>query len=128
MRLKKDMMKEGIQLNIISTFRSVEHQKNIFEKKYFKFCEGKDIKVCKRQILKILRVSSPPGYSKHHTGMAVDFSCGNSFALTQAFSQSICYKWLAKNNFQKAKEYNFYPSYPFGVSRKGPLPEPWEFT
>ena len=40
---------------------------------------------------KILEISSAPGYSKHHTGKAVDLSCGDYYGLTQSFSKTSCY-------------------------------------
>lgn len=125
--MKSDLQKQGIKINLLSGFRSVDDQKRIFLRKlgeeYGKILTGES----DNKINNILIVSSPPGYSKHHTGETMDLSCGNSYSLTNKFMDTKCYRWLSLNNFENAKKYNFYPSYPEGVKNQGPNPESWEF-
>ena len=126
-KIENELWKYKVKINLLSGFRSVEHQKNIFENK-LKNKKGDilngDLDI---DILKILEVSSAPGYSKHHTGKALDFSCGNYYHLNNSFKNTNCFRWLSANNFENANKYNFYPSYPEGVKNQGPNPEPWEF-
>ncbi len=67
-----------------------------------------------------------PGYSKHHTGYAIDVrsSTGSGFA----FADTEAYRWLAADNFANAKAFGWVPSYPEGSAPAGPVPEPWEFV
>ncbi len=61
LKLKKELKKEGIEVDLDSAFRSVKEQKRImndFIKKY-----GKDY---------ALKTVATPGYSEHHTGLALD--------------------------------------------------------
>jgi len=126
-KIENELWKYKVKINLLSGFRSVEHQKNIFENK-LKNKKGDilngDLDI---DILKILEVSSAPGYSKHHTGKALDFSCGNYYHLNNSFKNTNCFRWLSANNFENANKYNFYPSYPEGVKNQGPNPESWEF-
>lgn len=73
-----------------------------------------------------LRYVAPPGYSKHHTGYAVDIT-QPGYAIFE-FDESPAYAWLATNNYENAKRYGWIPSYPPDASQQGPRPEPWEWT
>ena len=71
-----------------------------------------------------LQFSAPPGYSKHHTGYAIDVGQHGKFV----FATSPAYRWMAADNFDVAKRFGFVPSYPTGSPPQGPIPEPWEFV
>ncbi len=73
-----------------------------------------------------LALSSVPGYSKHHTGYAIDISEVGTY-FTQ-FGGTASYRWLAADNFRRARSFGFLPSYPDGVAGLGPRPEPWELV
>ena len=73
-----------------------------------------------------LRVSAPPGYSRHQTGYAVDLASAE-YGIN-VFKYSDAYAWLAADNFLHAKKHGFIPGYPAGVENQGPDPEPWEFV
>ncbi len=119
-KLSQQIKAYGYTLSLRSAYRSPEQQKKIFLKKI----QGK--KLNSYTVEKILKTIAPPGYSKHHTGYAVDFTCENGDL--KDFRESPCYILLSANNFELAKEYGFIPSYPFTKKRYGPLPEPWEFV
>ena len=126
-KVENELWKYKVKINLLSGFRSVERQKKIFENK-LKNKKGDILNGdLDTDILKILEVSSAPGYSKHHTGKALDFSCGNYYHLDNSFKNTNCFRWLSANDFENAKKYNFYPSYPEGVENQGPNPESWEF-
>ncbi len=73
-----------------------------------------------------LRTVATPGYSKHHTGYAIDIT-QPGYSLFE-FKNSPAYNWLADDNYRNAKLYGWIPSYPPDATRQGPEPEAWEFT
>ena len=73
-----------------------------------------------------LTLVAPPGYSKHHTGYALDLSEGSGDF--NYFGGTASYRWLAADNFANAKAHGWVPSYPQGSKPTGPNPEPWEFV
>jgi D-alanyl-D-alanine carboxypeptidase len=104
---------EGIELQIVSAFRSIEYQLGIIERKRARGL-GMD---------EILRVSAAPGYSEHHSGRCVDFTTPGFEALEEAFECSPAFAWLRRN----AARYGFTLSYPRGNAH-GIAYEPWHWT
>lgn len=49
--------RDGVTLQLVSAFRSLEYQRGIFERK---IAAGEPLP-------RILKVNAPPGYSEHHT-------------------------------------------------------------
>ena len=111
-KMKTSAAKEGVVLNIISAFRSIQDQFYIFEKKL-----NKNI-----SLDEILKVNMPPGYSEHHTGMAVDISDGENNDLTEKFETTEAFAWLKKN----ANRFHFMLSYPRN-NAWNVLYEPWHW-
>jgi len=106
---------EGIQLGVISAFRTVEDQNHL----YF------DIKAERGQSAKTrAEVSAPPGYSEHHTGYAVDFIDEGrpETQLNPTFETTPAFQWLEKN----AAFFNFELSFPKD-SDSGVSYEPWHW-
>lgn len=92
---------EGVQLGIVSGFRTLEDQDYL----YFK------VKAERGQSAKTrAEVSAPPGYSEHHTGYAVDLIDESRPAthVEESFETTPAYQWLAKN----AAFFNFELSFP----------------
>ena len=112
-KLDRAAKNDGISLIVVSTYRGLEYQRALIEKKLEK---GQDI-------LDILKLLAPPGYSEHHTGRAMDLTtedcppCVEHFENTQAFS------WLKKN----ASTYGFSLSYPRD-NLYGFVYEPWHWA
>jgi D-alanyl-D-alanine carboxypeptidase/S-layer homology domain len=73
-----------------------------------------------------LRTVAVPGYSKHHTGYAMDIRASDGRLFS--FRNTAAYAWLAADNFANAKAHGFIPSYPDGSGPAGPNPEPWELV
>lgn len=130
--------KDNIQLGLVSGYRSVEVQKNLFISRL----EQQATSMINRMysnteialgnadaaINLVLSHTAAPGYSKHHTGYTLDINdLGAGLDFTQ-FGTTAGYTWIAVDNFSKAKEFGFIPSYPIGASNAGPQPEAWEFT
>lgn len=126
--MRDAMQKEGIRLHFVSGYRSSTDQRDIFRNKLGDIDLDSITDGSYDGLLDtVLEVSSIPGYSKHHSGYAVDFACGNDY-LVYEFSETECYAWMSKNNFERTKVYGFIPSYPEDLVDQGPRPEPWEFV
>ncbi len=119
----------GVTLTLASAYRSTARQRSIFTSKLAASGHGVGSVRSGRadaQIDSILRFSSIPGYSRHHTGVTVDV-LSPGFTLG-SFHRSAAYRWLSSNNFENAKRHGFVPSYPPSAGPQGPDPEPWEFV
>lgn len=80
----------GIELLIVSGFRSVAYQAMLIRRK---LAAGQSIDA-------ILRVNAAPGFSQHHTGRAVDVATRGSRPLTEEFETTDAFAWLTENAAQ----------------------------
>ncbi len=103
----------GVRLLIVSGYRSYEYQAELILKK---ITAGQSIE-------EILKVSAAPGYSQHHSGMAVDIATPGSRPLTEEFETSDAFEWLT----QHAAEYGFSMTYPRD-NPYGFIFEPWHWA
>jgi D-alanyl-D-alanine carboxypeptidase len=110
--LKEAALDDGIDLFIVSAFRSIDRQAEIVRRKL----------ETGAAVESILTVCAPPGFSEHHTGRAVDLSTSGSRALEVEFDQTDAYSWLTEH----AAEFSYYLSYPIGNSW-GYQYEPWHW-
>jgi D-alanyl-D-alanine carboxypeptidase len=110
--LKAAALVDGIDLFIVSAFRSIDRQAEIVRRKLE---TGATIE-------SILTVCAPPGFSEHHTGRAIDLSTSGSRALEVEFDQTAAYTWLTN----RAAEFGYYLSYPIG-NPSGYQYEPWHW-
>jgi D-alanyl-D-alanine carboxypeptidase len=104
---------EGIRLLLVSGFRSFEYQAELIRKK---LAQG-------QPLAEILKVNAAPGYSQHHTGLAVDLATPGSRPLTEDFEHSDAFRWLTAN----ARAFGFALTYP----RDNPwgfIYEPWHWS
>ena len=110
--MKRQASKDGIDLVMISAFRSVERQASIIRDKLAEGCE----------VNAILEVCAPPGYSEHHTGRAIDIASIDDPHLEIRFELTPAFHWLKKH----AGQFGFSMSYPrdnaFGFQY-----EPWHW-
>lgn len=104
---------QGISLIMVSGYRGLEYQRTLIEKKVEK---GQDI-------LEILKVLAPPGYSEHHTGKAIDLTTENCPPCVERFENTEAFSWLRTN----AGKYNFSLSYPRD-NPYGFIYEPWHWA
>ncbi|NER46268.1 MAG: D-alanyl-D-alanine carboxypeptidase family protein [Symploca sp. SIO1B1] len=106
---------DGVNLSIISGFRSVEQQQHLFF----------GIKAQRGEVAaKRAEVSAPPGYSEHHTGYAVDLGDANAPAtnLSPKFENTAAFKWLERRAPYYSFELSFPKDNPQGISY-----EPWHW-
>jgi D-alanyl-D-alanine carboxypeptidase len=107
----------GLWIIPISGFRTIEYQANLFNRQVQR--QGSEIAAA--------RISAPPGYSEHHTGLAIDLGDGSAAGegipdITEQFGQTRVYEWLQNN----AMTYGFELSYPPN-NAQGVMYEPWHW-
>ena len=92
---------DGIHLVPISGYRSVDRQKNNFERKINTYIDAGYSKVEATQ--KAATIILPPGTSEHNAGLAMDIC-----SLEQNFEETREFEWLCEN----AADYGFILRYP----------------
>lgn len=109
-QMQNDALKDGIKLEIISGFRSIEYQKTIFPCKF----KGDPTE---EEFIARLKYSAPAGFSEHHTGLAIDIN-----SLEEDFADTKEYEWLLEHG----KNYGFEMSFPKN-NKQGLGFEPWHW-
>ncbi|MGH8123945.1 MAG: M15 family metallopeptidase [Rudaea sp.] len=112
LRMREAAARDGVDLQIVSAFRSIEYQLGIVRRKLERGLSMHEI----------LRVSAAPGYSEHHSGRALDVTTPGLPALEEEFETSAAFAWLSAN----AKLHGFHLSYPRG-NPHGIAYEPWHW-
>lgn len=115
LKMQKDAKKEGINLFILSGYRSYQTQKNLFAS--YANAHGKE---------KANQFSAHAGESEHQTGLAIDIGDTSypELTLEEAFGKTKAGIWLAKY----AHRYGFILRYPKGEEKvTGYQYEPWHF-
>ncbi len=110
--LRAAARRDGIVLEIVSSFRSVWHQAEIFRRKL-----GRGI-----PLQAILAVNAPPGFSEHHSGRALDLGTPGCPPAEEAFEHTPAFRWLSEH----AGRFGFRMSYPRG-NVQGFVYEPWHW-
>ena len=127
--MKAGAAAEGISLTLSSGYRSTARQRSIFLGKLAALgLSASTVRAGRSDaaIESVLRFSSIPGYSRHHTAHTIDvLSPGYG---TASFGRSPAFAWLAADNYANAKRFGFVPSYPPSAGAQGPDPEPWEYV
>ena len=103
----------GVELLLVSGFRSIRQQTDLFRQK---LAAGQNIEA-------ILRVNAAPGFSEHHTGRAVDIATPGTRPLTAEFENSKAFAWLTANGA------TFGFTMPYGRSNASGFEfEPWHWS
>ena len=84
LRMRSAAAADGIELQVVSAFRSASYQLVIIERKLERGLSMDEI----------LRVSAAPGFSEHHSGRALDISTPGYAALEEEFEASPAFTWL----------------------------------
>jgi len=104
---------DGIELLLVSGFRSVRYQAELIRNKL----------AAGQSIASILEVNAAPGFSEHHTGRAVDLATPGSRPLTVDFETSPAFAWLRAS----ARRFGF--AMPYGRGNAyGFSYEPWHWS
>ena len=122
---------DGIKIQVVSSYRSFDHQKSIWNKKYKRYInQGLEPK---KAIQKIIEYSTIPGTSRHHWGTDIDIvgihenQPKNVFQLQHFETGGIYFKfqeWMLKN----AHIFGFYLPYTNDTNRQGFKYEPWHYS
>ncbi len=103
---------DGIEIHIVSAYRSVDRQVELIQQKLN----------AGRLLSDILTYLAPPGCSEHHTGRAVDIATGDKQPLEADFDLTPAFSWLSAH----AHEFGFRLSFPQG-NKFGYIYEPWHW-
>jgi D-alanyl-D-alanine carboxypeptidase len=104
---------DGITLQLVSAYRSVDDQHRIFARKL----------AAGQRLEDILAVNAPPGYSEHHTGRAVDVTTPGVEPLNEVFERTDAFRWLT----EASPRFHLRLSYPHG-NPYGVVYEPWHWA
>ena len=136
--LQAEAAAQGYSLELVSGFRSVARQRAIFlgllaergRQRLGRSYTPDEIAAgtADEAVEAVLAESAPPGFSRHHTGYALDLNDPSTGRPFTEFGGSRAHGWLAADNYLAAKRLGFIPSYPPGAGAQGPDPEPWEFV
>lgn len=116
--LKRAAAAAGHHLSLIAGYRSPATQRSLFLSRF----RGASLS----GIDSTLRWTAPPGYSKHHSGRAIDITVRGIRA--GRFGSTAAHDWLSDNGGRNARIHGFVASYPAGGPSQGPEPEPWEWV
>ncbi|GAB4305760.1 MAG: D-alanyl-D-alanine carboxypeptidase family protein [Oscillatoriaceae cyanobacterium] len=105
---------EGVWIIPVSAFRSIERQKLLFDNQVER----------RGSVEEAAKISAPPGYSEHHTGLALDLADGKfpKLDIKEEFENTEAFRWLQLHG----KEYGFEMSFP-ALNPQGVIYEPWHW-
>ncbi len=110
--LREAALRDDVVLEAISGYRSHDYQLGIFERK---LARGQTVE-------DILNVNAAPGYSEHHSGLALDIGTPDEPPAEESFERTPAFAWLQDN----AGAHGFVMSYPRG-NPHGIVDEPWHW-
>ena len=130
-RMKRAAYQDGIDIKVVSSYRSYDRQRAIFERKYIEYTDQGMEPL--EAIDKIIEYSTIPGTSRHHWGTDADLIDASKpaegdlldpdkFAEGQPFYDFK--KWMDAHS----EEYGFYLVYNDHPRRRGFKYEPWHYS
>lgn len=111
-RMEAAARADGVALDAISGYRSHAYQLGIFERKRARGLEVADI----------LQVNAAPGFSEHHSGLALDIGTDGEPPAEESFEGTAAFGWLS----DRAASHGFRLSYPRD-NPHGIVHEPWHW-
>ena len=132
LEMKKAAYQDGIDIKIVSSFRSFDRQLAIFERKYLQYTEDEGMEPL-AAIDKIIEYSTIPGTSRHHWGTDIDIIDGSKptegdVLVPSKFEEGGPFADLKAWMDQHASEYGFYLVYTKEPKRRGFKYEPWHYS
>jgi len=130
-KMQAEALKSNIKIGAVSSYRSYNHQKQIWERKY-KSNQSKGFSTLEN-INKIIEYSTIPGTSRHHWGTDIDIyqtnvKQPNGVLQAKNFhgNGTFCKlkEWMDKNS----ERFGFYLVYTDLPKRKGFKYEPWHYS
>ena len=111
--MREAALHDDVVLEAISGYRSHDYQLGIFERKLARGLSVEDI----------LTVNAAPGYSEHHSGLALDIGAPDEPPAEESFEHTRAFAWLRDN----AGGYGFAMTYPRD-NPHGIVYEPWHWA
>ncbi len=130
--MKQAALNDGIDIQVVSSYRSFEHQKAIWNRKYTRYT-NKGMPA-DEAISKIVKYSTIPGTSRHHWGTDIDIIQRNvkqpskSVLLEENYEAGGAYEKLKNWMDSNAESFGFHLVYTNNENRKGFSYEPWHYT
>lgn len=130
-KMAAEALKSDIKIQVVSSYRSFEHQNRIWERKYKRY-QNQGLSP-EAGIAKIIEYSTIPGTSRHHWGTDLDIIDANvrqpsSVLQPQHFEENGCYRKLKLWMENHANSFGFFLVYTKEPSRKGFKYEPWHYS
>ncbi len=110
--MRQQAAADDIALDAISGYRSHDYQLGIFARKRSRGLSVEDI----------LKVNAAPGYSEHHSGLALDIGTPGEPPAEASFESTAAFAWLGAH----AGRFGFQLSYPRD-NPHGIVYEPWHW-
>ncbi|MGB3144358.1 MAG: M15 family metallopeptidase [Maribacter sp.] len=131
LEMKKAAYSDGIDLKIVSSFRSFDRQKAIFERKYINYTDDGMQPIA--AIDKIIEYSTIPGTSRHHWGTDIDVVDGyrkvdGDVLVPQKFEAGGPYEDFKLWMDDHSESHGFYLVYTDEPKRRGFKYEPWHYS
>ena len=130
-KMKVAALKDEINIEVVSAYRSFQKQKSIFENKYKRFTQEGLTPI--ESVEKIIEYSTIPGTSRHHWGTDIDIIDANYPKPKSVLKEGNFYgngpycklkEWMDRHS----EFYGFYEVYTKNPKRKGFKYEPWHFS
>lgn len=118
----EDANKCGYKLIVCSGYRSIEYQAKLFNNKIQSILKTNNSYIYAKEMAST--VVMPPGYSEHHTGLAIDIVSENNLLLEEDQEDTPENKWLQANSYK----YGFILRYPKDKENiTKVIYEPWHY-
>ena len=115
--------KDGIDLKVLSAYRTVDYQKKLFERNVKSRMEDNGMSYDEAYADVSINIA-PPGGSEHNAGLAVDIIDTDHWDTYEEFEDTPEFKWLSEH----CTEYGFILRYPKGKEDiTGYIYEPWHY-
>ena len=122
---------DGIEIKVVSAYRSYDRQKDIWNSKFIRFEKQgfKNLAI----VDQIIKYSTIPGTSRHHWGTDIDIIDGSQLdkgdlLVSKKFHGNGPYNNLRNWMEVNAKKFGFLRPYNQDPKRKGFLYEPWHYS
>lgn len=114
--------REGLQLKVLSAYRSVELQARLYNKKVQEYLNRGYSQ--EQAEIKAATVVKRPGTSEHNTGLAADLGGSGDNSITESFENTAAFRWLKEH----CAEYGFILRFPKDKEDiTGVIYEPWHY-
>ena len=130
--MRNAALKDGIDIKIVSSYRSFDRQAAIFERKYMNYTDENGMEPLEA-IDKIIEYSTIPGTSRHHWGTEIDIIDANAKAegdvlVPEKFQTDGPFAELKAWMDEHSEEFGFYLVYTDEPKRRGFKYEPWHYS